>query len=172
MSADTATSPKPTFAEAGNNYAVAQSAYQLSKTGWMKLRTYPVLSTTMPMVEATTAYTLEKVGLPEFEKMESTYIKPTLAKCDEAYLDYAIDTTVKAYDTTKTKTVEVYDATLETVSSTFETGKATVAGAYEKTAVVVVDTVDLAKAKTMDGVNYAKSFVVAVEQPESTTAAN
>ncbi|KAJ1457108.1 hypothetical protein M885DRAFT_516258 [Pelagophyceae sp. CCMP2097] len=140
------------------NYAFLQAAWQLTKDGWAKSKEYPLLATFVPLAEATTAYTLSKTGLPDFDKLESEYIKPALSSVDQTYLDVAADTTVKTYESTIAKTNEVYTTTVTTVTTTYET-----------TTKTLVDTTEATKATLFDYVEYFKSFVFKKQSPESMT---
>mmetsp|Transcript_4196 Transcript_4196/g.13043 ORF Transcript_4196/g.13043 Transcript_4196/m.13043 type:complete len:170 (+) Transcript_4196:86-595(+) len=91
-------------------YALCSAAYSLSKTSYLKLRALPVLGVALPLMESTTAFALEKAGLPaEMDALEASFITPALSKLDETYVGPAATQTVKYADAVKEKCAKTAD---------------------------------------------------------------
>lgn len=148
-------------------YQLLQDAYKLSKQGWTKLRTYPVLSSMMPLAESTTALALGKAGL-DIESIEQCYIWPTLSKLDAKYVSKVASSTLKTVENTKASVKaagdglgsrkEVVDEYAQKVATSIDTTK----HAVLRTKEVVVEKYDTTKDAVVEKYDVTKEAILGV----------
>lgn len=159
--------------ETGPKYELLQGAYQLSKDGWCKMKTYPVLATVLPFAETTTAFALDKAGLPELAALETAYITPTLSELDIKYVSPLTVTTIKKFDETKDTVKAKYEAATDSLGSRKEDVdgyKAQLSQKYGATRDAVVEKYDSTKEAVLHAVSAAKTSVASTfaKSPETT----
>mmetsp|Transcript_22083 Transcript_22083/g.28594 ORF Transcript_22083/g.28594 Transcript_22083/m.28594 type:complete len:163 (-) Transcript_22083:280-768(-) len=150
-------------------YELLAKTYAMSKSGYMKLKTYPMIGTIIPYFEKSSTFALEKAGLPEFETLESTYITPTLTKLDSSYVNPAATKTVEYAESVKAKCAKTADglgSRPEDAKQKFSQAKAKAAQVVESTKTTVQSYVDEAK----DVALSAKAKVSSIFDTGATTA--
>uniref|UniRef100_A0A7S1CWC9 Uncharacterized protein n=1 Tax=Picochlorum oklahomense TaxID=249345 RepID=A0A7S1CWC9_9CHLO len=151
------------------SYELLQDAYKLSKSGWVKLRAYPVLSSVLPLAESTTAFALEKAGI-DVDSLESAYIAPTLSELDAKYVSKLAEGTKASFKTaseglgSRAEDLEGYKAA---VAAKVDTTKEAVL----KTKEAVVDKYDATKDAVIEAYCAAKATVLeAIAKPAADDA--